>query len=758
MVVGSAGAAAAPTVVPPSAATRPAPTLPLGSPAPHQDQEHTNPSRTTATTTHQPDDPHHGPLHQHPSAPHYHHEEPPSHGAAPPPPQYYYYSHYSPPQPPGQLPPYHQPYHPPYHQPFYYPHTPYQHPPPWYNASLGEVVEESHRTYPPQMNPPPHNTFGSSSSSHIAVAAATGGLTPGSASVSTSTSTSTASAAALVATGTALGLVAAAAVQWLQGGDFSIGRASSPSPSSSSLPQPLPQQDRSRLVVDVDGGEGSSRNHYPSSGHSEGHDCINDHRGERLENNDGGVQSQQQRATVLVDTKKSLSERLHDEKEEKEAAAVSTHAIHHHHHQIPPPTVAVTGALDNLHIPAMVLDEEGSVPRAAETAAHVEDVHAMLHELRRDMADRAAAASAEVVEGGPDPADTERDNSTADRWSRNLAAALEQLEAAFPHLRRISPPPPDVGTSESDEAEPERPDMSTEKESEEDDGECDLDLALPLPSMARLEEAIRSLAVRNERILRVAGAQLLSLYVANLSAHPKVPRYRKIFTSNDTYRQKLSLLDGANDLLRALGFQDGTHCLEWLPQDGNRDNPMYGESGAAKDREHQYLALLEKALAALKVLQAAEAESGSELAERAVAAFRPDDDDTAAAASEPLPPRPPLLPEPPASPSGVKPLSLDPDALRTPDAGTIISPPMTKKHATILLGHGFPPAHPLSALEKHGGVEGHVSSPASSSSRSPSPPALSRASPNRELDVVTASGDSPSEGDAEPDAETMAPW
>lgn len=86
------------------------------------------------------------------------------------------------------------------------------------------------------------------------------------------------------------------------------------------------------------------------------------------------------------------------------------------------------------------------------------------------------------------------------------------------------------------------------------------------PDFNELEHAIRLLANNPDTQTRIMGAQSLYLYVQNLSKNPKIPRYRTIHTTNDSYRQKVNGIPGGVELLFAIGFVDargdGT-LLEW---------------------------------------------------------------------------------------------------------------------------------------------------------------------------------------------------
>lgn len=71
--------------------------------------------------------------------------------------------------------------------------------------------------------------------------------------------------------------------------------------------------------------------------------------------------------------------------------------------------------------------------------------------------------------------------------------------------------------------------------------------------------------VGNVKALK-AGTQILFLYVSNLSKNPHVPKYRKVFTSNQSF-QKVEQLEGSRELLYAVGFVSSgdNRVLEWPP-------------------------------------------------------------------------------------------------------------------------------------------------------------------------------------------------
>lgn len=61
-----------------------------------------------------------------------------------------------------------------------------------------------------------------------------------------------------------------------------------------------------------------------------------------------------------------------------------------------------------------------------------------------------------------------------------------------------------------------------------------------------------------------SGAQMLHLYTVNLSNNPNTPRYRKLYTTNENFRQKVGDgLVGGRNFLYAVGFEEKGNYLEW---------------------------------------------------------------------------------------------------------------------------------------------------------------------------------------------------
>jgi hypothetical protein len=82
-----------------------------------------------------------------------------------------------------------------------------------------------------------------------------------------------------------------------------------------------------------------------------------------------------------------------------------------------------------------------------------------------------------------------------------------------------------------------------------------------------LRDSIRILAEQNDDATQFkVGCQLLYLYIINLTKNRDNPRYRKIFTCNDSF-QKVMALKGGEEFLLSVGFSPSEGFLEWLPND-----------------------------------------------------------------------------------------------------------------------------------------------------------------------------------------------
>jgi hypothetical protein len=186
----------------------------------------------------------------------------------------------------------------------------------------------------------------------------------------------------------------------------------------------------------------------------------------------------------------------------------------------------------------------------------------------------------------------------------------------------------------------------------------DLKSQPPTGTSCTLRQAIHRLAEENEATALRVGCQLLYLYIVNLSGNPDNPRYRKIFTCNESF-QKVENLKGAKDLLFVVGFEEQKGvCLEWLPN-------------GSSEQEIQAIARLKEAAAALSILKSGK--KSDDLTEAALAVLSVDPND---ALQIPVPPPPPT--------------DETEDVPQTP-ATSLVLPPLPKK--TPLLPPSTMPAN-----------------------------------------------------------------
>ena len=89
-----------------------------------------------------------------------------------------------------------------------------------------------------------------------------------------------------------------------------------------------------------------------------------------------------------------------------------------------------------------------------------------------------------------------------------------------------------------------------------------------------IRESLERMVLENDGMPNDAyqtSVRMVHLYLSNLSNHSHVPKYRKIYTSNDRYQTQVKPLVGADGLLGAVGFAEKTNCWEWQPGDSESE-------------------------------------------------------------------------------------------------------------------------------------------------------------------------------------------
>ena len=124
------------------------------------------------------------------------------------------------------------------------------------------------------------------------------------------------------------------------------------------------------------------------------------------------------------------------------------------------------------------------------------------------------------------------------------------------------------------------------------------------PPRLSLRDAIYKIATENDLPTIKAGTQLLYLYCVNLSSKPNIPRYRKVYTCNESFRQKVEKLQGSMDLLYAVGFVNKGNYVEWETSSKTASPKKKKKSTDNHDEaEVMKINLLKQAAAALSILK-----------------------------------------------------------------------------------------------------------------------------------------------------------
>jgi hypothetical protein len=248
------------------------------------------------------------------------------------------------------------------------------------------------------------------------------------------------------------------------------------------------------------------------------------------------------------------------------------------------------------------------------------------------------------------------------------AAAAAASSTLTPPSRRSSSAPPSTPTTG-----PTTTTFDSAKQQQQQQQQHEQQQPTP-PLLMSLREAVCKLAQENETTALRIGAQLLYLYIVNLSGRPDNPRYQKIYTCNESF-QKVETLIGGMDLLFAVGFQEQQSSTS-TSTTGNLEWQLQADDVVAMTR-------LKEAAAALSIL-------------KSTSNKQPTEDLVASALNVLSPEQPPLSPlqvfvdddvllQTPAQP----PPSTDDDGnyndalLQTPAGSSLLSPPMTKKQPYV---------------------------------------------------------------------------
>jgi hypothetical protein len=290
-------------------------------------------------------------------------------------------------------------------------------------------------------------------------------------------------------------------------------------------------------------------------------------------------------------------------------------------------------------------------------------------------------------------------------WESRLSTIMERLDSALESIKS------DVTSSINGNVLPSTAKNLAESNSLTTSSEPKSSMNESVGTADRLAVAISLLAMENELTKMRVGAQLLYLYVVNLASHPRVPRYRKIFTSNDSYQKNVAQLKGSREFLAAVGFVEqetdtSASYWEWSPSGGDGEDYLRTTNTAA--REGIFLQRLKEAAAALSVLKTLRPDCDvADLLKLALSSAN-----ISATSLEAVEGSEKLENGPPSSTTTFTPTrtpsstighdnhiaSVVPDdayVYQTPGNGSILSPPTTKKQSCLSL----PPAD-FSSLEQ----------------------------------------------------------
>jgi hypothetical protein len=375
--------------------------------------------------------------------------------------------------------------------------------------------------------------------------------------------------ATLVTLGGMLGLTAAAAVRWLNGGDFKL------------LPPPTYPDGTRRLRLAESSQEQDVQDDDDDEDYEDPHiledDLMQDEEDESSEITTTIQEKLLEQVQVLSDTMQShvsLQEKLLQKLTTK--FSITDHSMDLLRSSTKVSSSEQTG-MDKLAVWAKLVEikaELSSLQSNTRTAQWEEKLTNTLETLDESLSNIRDLIGTEKTSNAPPPQD------------KPTVPAPENipLSASTPAARRSTPSPTPQSVT--------TPDSSSE----------------PMPLSLSLHESIRKLIDENEATALRMGSQLLYLYIVNLSGRPDNPRYRKIYTCNENFK-KVENLAGGKDLLYSLGFEERDTFLEWLPD-------------ADQDLEDATIEKLKEAAAALGILKSSK--PSDELLESVLATLSPE--------------------------------------------------------------------------------------------------------------------------------------
>ena len=123
-----------------------------------------------------------------------------------------------------------------------------------------------------------------------------------------------------------------------------------------------------------------------------------------------------------------------------------------------------------------------------------------------------------------------------------------------------------------------------------------------------LEKALQYFTRSNTTSQVKECAQMLFLYIMNLSTNPTLPKYQRIYTNTSTFKKKVGNVKGAENVLVAVGFISHRTYLEWKVNEIH-DNEIERIDGTNVEESEEIsdnssaIILLKEGAAALSILK-----------------------------------------------------------------------------------------------------------------------------------------------------------
>ena len=496
---------------------------------------------------------------------------------------------------------------------------------------------------------PPNNAYGSPNNQQPLPPMTNGAMEDGSISVARGLS--------LLGVGGALGVTGAAAVRWLNGGSFELFPTPATALTSASAKSDLESEVVSNATQQTMNDQGLTQERDSTNESPAFNDAENEHDeyDEHLDYEDAEYSGNDEEEYGIEDC---LLERM-----DALLSSIDSNSVLQEKLIL---KLANTSTITDDSMNLLKQNKSASKPsNPKHLPINNPEMIAQLKEVKEDMTALFTSMNKALSSNNDDPA-----NETKEDYVKDCSKLISRFDNCLQALKT----PIDSVVVDSDAADS-KSTSTAETTQTENQGRQDIPLLPPAPSTPAagasnetrisssdmmetlmplsLSDCIRKLVEKNSSLNVRSGSQLLYLYLANLSGKPDNRRYRKIFTSNESF-QKVENLIGGKDLLSAVGFveESDKDVLEWVP------------SGSTEE-EISALILVKEAAAALGVLKRPSNIPSSEILQSALSKLSP-------SSPPPPPPSHQLL--------GVENTNHEEENNpQTPIGSSLLSPPMPKK-------------------------------------------------------------------------------